>query len=192
MLARFLPSRLRPSASNPSRAPAFAALIFTMALWGSNATVAKLMLGVYGPLTLTWMRWVVVLTITAPFAWHERHALRAALTTHWRALLLLALIGGMLQNSLVFYGLNQSTAMHLGLLNSAIPVLLVVLRLGADARSRSIFPAHFDCDGGVSGVGCRFRGSGRCGNSVSRPGFGCVGAATASSCGKDVQSRVRG
>lgn len=127
MLARFLPSRLRPSAANPSRAPAFAALIFTMALWGSNATVAKLMLGVYGPLTLTWMRWVVVLTITAPFAWHERHALRAALTTHWRPLLLLALIGGMLQNSLVFVGLNQSTAVHLGLLNSAIPVLILLL-----------------------------------------------------------------
>ena len=98
-----------------------------MALWGSNATVAKLMLGVYGPLTLTWMRWVVVLTITAPFAWHERHALRAALTSHWRPLLLLALIGGMLQNSLVFFGLNQSTAVHLGLLNSAIPVLILLL-----------------------------------------------------------------
>lgn len=127
MLDRFLPSRLRPSASNPSRAPAFAALVFTMALWGSNATVAKLMLGVYGPLTLTWMRWVVVLAITAPFAWQERHALRAALGSHWRPLLLLALIGGMLQNSLVFFGLNQSTAVHLGLLNSAIPVLILLL-----------------------------------------------------------------
>ena len=127
MLTRLLPSRLRPSAVNPSRAPAFAALVLTMALWGSNATVAKLMLGVYGPLTLTWMRWVVVLTITAPFAWHERHALRAALTSHWRPLLLLALIGGMLQNSLVFFGLNQSTAVHLGLLNSAIPVLILLL-----------------------------------------------------------------
>ena len=127
MLERFLPSRLRPSASNPSRAPAFAALVFTMALWGSNATVAKLMLGVYGPLALTWMRWVVVLTITAPFAWHERHALHAAFKSHWRPLLLLALIGGMLQNSLVFFGLNQSTAVHLGLLNSAIPVLILLL-----------------------------------------------------------------
>lgn len=127
MFARLLPARLRPSAANPSRAPAFAALLLTMALWGSNATVAKLMLGVYGPLTLTWMRWVVVLTITAPFAWHERHALRAALTSHWRPLLLLALIGGTLQNSLVFFGLNQSTAVHLGLLNSAVPVLILLL-----------------------------------------------------------------
>lgn len=98
-----------------------------MALWGSNTTVAKLMLGVYGPFTLTWLRWVVVLVITAPFAWQERHALRAALRSHWSPLLLLALIGGMLQNSLVFSGLNHSTAVHLGLLNSGIPVLILLL-----------------------------------------------------------------
>ena len=114
-------------AGSTSRAPAFAALFFTMALWGSNATVAKLMLGVYGPFTLTWLRWVVVLVITAPFAWQERHALRAALRSHWSPLLLLALIGGMLQNALVFTGLNHSTAVHLGLLNSGIPVLILLL-----------------------------------------------------------------
>lgn len=57
----------------------------------------------------------------------------------------------------------------LALRTSAFPLSLVVLRLGADARSRSIFPAHVDCDGGVPGVGCRVRGSGRCGNAVSRP-----------------------
>ncbi len=127
MFARLLPSRLLPSATNASRAPAFAALVMTMALWGSNSTVAKLMLGVYAPITLTWMRWVVVLTISAPFAWRERHALRAALATHWRPLLLLSLIGGVLQNSVVFYGLNQTTAIHLGLFNSVIPVLILLL-----------------------------------------------------------------
>ena len=127
MFARLWPSRPIPSPTSASRAPAFAALLFTMALWGSNTTVAKLMLGVYGPYTLTWLRWLVVLAITAPFAWQERAALRTALRSHWLPLLLLALLGGMLQNSLVFSGLNHSTAVHLGLLNSAVPVFILLL-----------------------------------------------------------------
>ena len=98
-----------------------------MALWGSTSTVAKLLLGVYGPLTLTWLRWLVVLLITAPFAWHERQALAGALRTHWRPLLLLSLSGGPTQTTLIFFGLNQSLAVHLGLLNSVIPVLILLM-----------------------------------------------------------------
>ena len=60
-----------------SRTPAFGALLLTMALWGSNSTVAKLMLGSFEPITLTCLRWVVVVAITAPFAWAEREALHA-------------------------------------------------------------------------------------------------------------------
>ncbi len=118
---------MSPVSAATSRAPAFGALLLTMALWGSNSTVAKLMLGSFAPITLTCVRWVVVVAITAPFAWAERDALRGALKTGWRPLLLLALLGGALQNSVVFFGLAHTSAIHLGLMNSVIPVLILLL-----------------------------------------------------------------
>ena len=110
-----------------ARTPAFLALLLTMALWGSNAAITKLMLNSFGPITLTWLRWALVVLCTAPFAWAERAAIRQALRTRWRALLLLALLGGTLQNTVVFIGVAHSSAIHLGLFNSVIPVLILVL-----------------------------------------------------------------
>ena len=115
-----------PTFAVTSRSPAFAALLLTMALWGSNSTVAKLMLGSFAPITLTCLRWIIVIAITAPFAWAERDALRLAVKTRWRPLLLLALLGGALQNSVVFFGLAYTSAIHLGLMNSVIPVLILL------------------------------------------------------------------
>lgn len=115
------------SAPSSSRAPAFAALILTMALWGSNSTVAKLMLGSFSPITLTWLRWLLVVLICAPFAWMEREAIRAVVRSNWRSLLALVLLGGVLQNCVVFFGLAYSSAIHLGLFNSVIPVLILLL-----------------------------------------------------------------
>jgi drug/metabolite transporter (DMT)-like permease len=110
-----------------SRTPAFAALLVVMALWGSTSAVAKLMLDSFAPIMLNWLRWFIIALIAAPFAWSERAALWEALRTRWRTLLLLILLGGSLQSSVVFFGLSQSSAIHLGLFNSAIPVMILTL-----------------------------------------------------------------
>ena len=110
-----------------SRTPAFAALFVTMALWGSTSAVAKLMLDSFAPIMLNWLRWFIVAAVAAPFAWSERAALAEALRTRWRTLLLLTLLGGSLQSSVVFTGLSLSSAIHLGLFNSAIPVMILSL-----------------------------------------------------------------
>ena len=110
-----------------SRTPAFAALFVTMALWGSTSAVAKLMLDSFAPIMLNWLRWFIVAAVAAPFAWCERAALAEALRTRWRTLLLLIMLGGSLQSSVVFFGLSMSSAIHLGLFNSAIPVMILSL-----------------------------------------------------------------
>ena len=113
------------AAHSVSRTPAFAALLLTMALWGSTSAVAKLMLDSFAPIMLNWLRWVIIVVIAAPFAWSERAALAEALRTRWRTFLLLILLGGSLQSSVVFVGLSMSSAIHLGLFNSAIPVMIL-------------------------------------------------------------------
>ena len=114
-------------AAAPSRSIAFMALVATMAMWGSNGAVAKMILPTFGPITMTWLRWLLVLVLAAPFAWHERAAVRVVVREHWRSIVGFTLLGGVPQSVVVFIGLDSSSAVHLGLLNSAIPVMILVL-----------------------------------------------------------------
>jgi drug/metabolite transporter (DMT)-like permease len=98
-----------------------------MAMWGSNGAVAKMLLPTFGAIPMTWLRWFIVMLLAAPFAWHERVAVRSVVRDHWRSIVAFTLLGGVPQSIVVFIGLDHSSAVHLGLLNSAIPVMILVL-----------------------------------------------------------------
>ncbi len=110
-----------------SRAGAYAALVLTTLFWGSNPAVSRLLLERISPMLLVWGRWFIVLVMLVPFVWPERAAIARALRTEWRAFLPFALFGFAPQNMLIFFGLSGSSAMHLSLLNSAIPVLIILI-----------------------------------------------------------------
>jgi len=116
--------------------PAYAALVLTMALWGSNPPVSRLLLGAVPPTTLAWSRWFVVLVPVLPLVWTERHEIAAVLREHWRLLLLYALLASAPQSVIVYKGLELSSAVNLGLFNSAIP--MQILLLGALFWGKSI------------------------------------------------------
>jgi drug/metabolite transporter (DMT)-like permease len=103
------------------------ALVATMAMWGSNGAVAKMILPAFGPIPMTWIRWFVVMMLASPFAWRERAAVRIVVREHWRTIIGFTLLGGVPQSVIVFIGLDHSSAVHLGLLNSVIPVMILVL-----------------------------------------------------------------
>ena len=62
--------RLRYIRRMPPGSPgvAYAALLLTAALWGSNAVVARGLLDVVTPAQLAFARWLVVLACLSPFA----------------------------------------------------------------------------------------------------------------------------
>src|SRR5438477_5715577 len=113
--------------SHAPRGAAYAALVLTAALWASSAVAARGLLDALPPVTLAYLRWSVVLVLLAPFAWPERAAIMGALRAHPRAYAALAVLGFVPQTCLVYFGLVGSTATLLGLLNSAIPVMIVAL-----------------------------------------------------------------
>ncbi len=132
------------------RASAYAALLLTAALWGSNGAVAKLLFDTFEPITLSWLRWLIVMLVAAPFAWRERVAVNAVVRAHWKALLPFVILGGAPQSALIYAGLAQSSAMHLGLLNSVIPVL--ILMLGWLSFEQRIYPMEA-CGIAISAIG---------------------------------------
>ena len=128
--------RLRYIRRMPPGSPgvAYAALLLTAALWGSNAVVARGLLDVVTPAQLAFARWLVVLACLSPFAYVEREGVARALREQWRDYLALALLGFAPQTLLSYTALAHTTALVAGLLNSAIPVLIVAIAAVIYAR----------------------------------------------------------
>jgi drug/metabolite transporter (DMT)-like permease len=108
-------------------APAYGALLAAAALWGSNPVAARLIGSHIPPITLSWLRWLLVLCALSPFIWRQRHTIGEALYRDWRILVPLALLANVPQSALVYKGLETTTAVNVGLLNSTIPVLILLL-----------------------------------------------------------------
>jgi len=120
-----------------SRALAYAALVATTALWGSNGVVSRALMDTIPPLVMASARWAVVFVVLLPLVWPERRAIAHSLRRDWRLLLALTLLGGAPQTALVYTGLAASTAIHLGLLNSTIPVFIILISWGWYVRRPS-------------------------------------------------------
>ena len=125
------------SAPASSRALAYAALVCTTALWGSNVVVSRALMDTIPPLLMAAARWAVVFVVLLPLVWPERRAIANSLRRDWKLLLALTLLGGAPQTALVYSGLAASTAIHLGLLNSTIPVFIILISWGWYARRPS-------------------------------------------------------
>src|SRR3954471_21146177 len=115
------------STAHSQRAVAYGALFTAAALWGSNPVVGRLIGPAIPPITLSWLRWLLVLCGLIPLVWRERRRLGNALRQDWRILVPLALLANVPQSALVYKGLETTTAVNVGLLNSTIPVLILLL-----------------------------------------------------------------
>lgn len=113
----------------------YLSLLGAAALWGSNPVLGRVIGGDVPPIALSWLRWLVALAILAPLTWTQRREIAAALRGHWRILVPLALLANVPQSALVYKGLQTTTAVNVGLLNSSIPVLILVLGAVFFARS---------------------------------------------------------
>lgn len=109
------------------RCAPYAALLTAAALWGTNPVLGRLVGVFVPPLTLSWLRWLLVFCMLSPFVWRERREIVAALRGHWRILLPLAALANVPQSALVYKGLETTSAVNVGLLNSSIPVLILLL-----------------------------------------------------------------
>lgn len=116
------------------RTPAYLALICTTALWGSIGVVSRALMETIPPLVMAAARWGVAFAVLLPLVWPERVKIVQAIRRDWKRFLFLSVVGGAPQSALIFTGLAQSTAINLGLLNSTIPVLIILISWGWRGR----------------------------------------------------------
>lgn len=75
---------------------------------------------------LVFWRWFGAMVLVLPFAWRHIKADWPAIRRHWRIIFALAAIGVASFNTLVYLGLQSTTALNAVLLQSAIPICIVI------------------------------------------------------------------
>mgnify|MGYP001060505829 FL=1 len=104
-------------------------LVMTTLFWGGNFNVARAVSGEVPPLGLSFWRWMVAWMILLPLAYRSMWRARHLLVEHWLIVLLLAVSGVALFNSLVYLGLQTTTAINASLMQSVNPVFIILLSM---------------------------------------------------------------
>lgn len=95
-------------------------------MWAGNAVVGRLMVGQVPPMTLNFLRWVLVALMLLPLGWRalrQPQRLRAL----WPYLMLVGLLGAGTYNALQYLALVTSTPINVTLVASSMPVWMLAV-----------------------------------------------------------------
>jgi drug/metabolite transporter (DMT)-like permease len=110
-----------------SHTTAYCLLTLAALFWAGNFVLGRAVHGSIPPLTLAFGRWLIALLVLLPVGLKPMLTQRPLWQPHWRRIILLALLGIASFNSLVYLGLQSTSATNGVLLNSFIPILIVLL-----------------------------------------------------------------
>ena len=111
----------------PTRRLSYLLAALPQLFWAGNMIVGRWMHVEIPPLALAFWRWAAASMILLPVAWKHLWPRRHLLRAHWRALTGLGLIGVTGFNTMVYLGLQSTTAANASVLASTTPVIIVAL-----------------------------------------------------------------
>jgi drug/metabolite transporter (DMT)-like permease len=102
-------------------------LSLTSLFWSLNWVIGRALVGHVSPFAITFARWTVAVTVMMPFAWPAIRANWPIIRHNWRTIAWLAFWGTGLHNAFAYVGLQYTTATNGVILNSSIPIMIIVL-----------------------------------------------------------------
>lgn len=97
--------------------------------WASNAVLGRAVAGQVPPVGLAFWRWTLGALLVLPFAWRHLRADAPVLKRQWKIVLLLTVLGIGVFNTFLYIGLNTTTALNAVMMQSSMPVLIVLMSL---------------------------------------------------------------
>lgn len=94
-------------------------------MWAGNQVTGRALRDDFGPLALSFWRWLIAALVLAPFVWPKVRAQAPQLRRHWKLLAMLSLLSVVLFQSFVYIGLRSTIAINAVLLNSCIPLFIL-------------------------------------------------------------------
>ncbi|WP_425092462.1 DMT family transporter [Tropicimonas sp. S265A] len=113
----------------------FAPVLVAPFLWAANFIAARAVHEVSDPLWLNSARWDAAALVLLPVLWRDRRNVANALRTHFATLVVLALLGVVGSNTLIYYGLEHASATQVGVVYGFTPFLILLMsRVSGGAR----------------------------------------------------------
>lgn len=101
-------------------------LVLCVLFWSANFVIGRFVAGEIEPIELAFFRWCGVFIVTLPFLLLHVRKLWAIFKANFAILLLLAFLGIACFNTLLYIGLQYTTATNALLINSSIPILILL------------------------------------------------------------------
>jgi len=101
-------------------------LILTTLFWSGNFVISRGMHSAIPPLALSFWRWAVALLILACFGLRHLLAQREIASRHKNFIIVQGIVGVAGFNSLIYMAMQTTTAINAVLVNSCIPVIIVL------------------------------------------------------------------
>lgn len=95
--------------------------------WASNAVLGRAVAGQVPPVGLAFWRWTIGTLLILPLAWGHLRADAPRLARQWRVVGVLSVLGIGVFNTFLYIGLNSTTALNSVMMQSSMPVLIVLM-----------------------------------------------------------------
>ena len=115
----------RPLAALWSRA--YLLLAMTALFWAGNSVVGRAARDLVPPAALSFWRWTFALALLLPLAWPHLKRDWLVLRAHWPVMAILGALGIGAFNTLLYTGLQTTTAINSMLIQSAQPALILIV-----------------------------------------------------------------
>jgi len=109
-----------------SASTAFGLLALANLFWAGNWVLGRALRDAFDPVALNFYRWAIAVVVLAPFALPGLAARRGVIRRHAGLLALLALLGVSVFQSLIYLGLQSTTAVNAVLINCAGPLFILL------------------------------------------------------------------
>lgn len=97
------------------------------AFWSGNFVVASGLSDSIQPFTLSFYRWLVATLVFTPFAYKSVKRDWAAIRIHFPYLLIIAVLGISIFNTLIYYAGRTTTAINLSLIALTFPIFILII-----------------------------------------------------------------
>lgn len=115
-----------PQKKHPTLNP-YLLLLLPPLFWGGNIVVARGLMGVVPPITLSFWRWCVAFLLLLPFTWRQAGRDWQTAVAHWPILTVLGFLGVTCFNTLLYLAVQTTTAINGSLMQTAMPAAVIVI-----------------------------------------------------------------
>jgi drug/metabolite transporter (DMT)-like permease len=129
---------------------AYLLLVLTVLFWATNFVLARSLVDILPPFTMASLRWSLAFLLLLPFAYSPLKRDWRLLVKHYKIVLVLSLFGVAMFNSLIYLGVQKTTATNATLLQSAIPILVLlfsVIFYRETLSKKQLVGVFFSCAG---------------------------------------------